>query len=317
MINSWDTTMVIKTCPLCGSTKYDVVAEYGEIGSAQYDCKFVRCSNCDHYFTIISNEINFEDCYGSGQYSVIDTRNSAFDKILFFDDLLIIKTISKLKFLEKKSLLDFGCGKGRFIYNASRYGWKVKGIETAEKRAEYGANIYGLDISTCEYFKGKIDGGPFSVITILHVLEHLSKPKAILKELLANNLYENGLMVIEVPLFGSLQSKIAGKQWLHLDPPHHLSHFTKCRLFALLDELRLVPIHYEYFSISLGILGMIQSLMNFLGYKKMIISELKFKRTKRLMLSILFALPISFFLEISANLFSNGGIIRVYCKKII
>lgn len=306
--------MIYKKCPLCGSSKYKIVERYGEIGSAQYDCRMVRCNSCGHYFTEIAKDIDLEELYSRGQYTVIDTRKSLFDRILFIDDLLIIKKLSKLN-VSERTLLDFGCGKGRFIQRASKYGWKVKGIETAKKRAEFGINAYGLDISTCEYKTGLIDGGPFNVITMFHVLEHLSKPKELLCELVENNLTQNGFIVIEVPLFGSLQSRVAKKRWIHLDSPHHLSHFSKTKLFALLDDLKLKPVRCEYLSIHLGILGMAQSFMNFFGYNKVIISELKFRRTKRLMISILLALPIAFFLEISASLLNNGGVIRVYCKR--
>lgn len=307
--------MINKKCPLCGSTKYKIVEQYGEIDSTAYDCRIVCCNSCNHYFTEIASDIDIKALYSSGQYTVIDTRESLIDKILFFDDLLIIKKLSLLN-VSERTLLDFGCGKGRFIKNASKYSWKVKGIETAKERADFGINEYGLSISTSEYKTGLIESGPFNVITMFHVLEHLSNPKELISELIENNLTQNGFIVIEVPLFGSLQSRIAKNRWLHLDPPHHLSHFTKTKLFGLLDELKLRPVMYEYLSIHLGMLGMVQSFMNFFGYNKMIISELKFRRTKRLIFLVLLTLPAAFFFEILASLSKNGGVIRVYCKRI-
>jgi len=121
-------------------------------------------------------------------------------------------------------------------------------------------------------------------------------------------------VVIEVPLFESLQSKIAGKYWLHLDPPLHISHFTKSVLLNFLDELNLKPIKFQYFSIHLGMLGMVQSLMSLFGYRKMIISELKFRRTKRLMVAVCSVLPVALLLESVAVLLKRGGVFRVYCK---
>jgi SAM-dependent methyltransferase len=101
------------------------------------------------------------------------------------------------------------------------YGWQGQGIETGKKRAEFGQNVYGLKINTLEYHGGLVDGGLFDAITLFHVLEHLRNPKAVMEELVKSNLKDGGLLVIEVPNFGSLQSKIAGKYWLHLDPPLH------------------------------------------------------------------------------------------------
>lgn len=301
-------------CPLCGSNKNIIVERYGKIGPPQFNCKMVQCNSCEHYFSYITQDIDFDQLYGEGAYKVIDTRGSISDKILSIDDRMIIWQLSKLK-VSNKTLLDFGCGKGQFIHRALKYGWKVKGIETAKKRAEFGINEYGLNISTREYKTGLVDGAPFNVITLFHVLEHLPKPKELLKEFVDNNLTQNGYFIIEVPLFKSIQSKIAGKRWIHLDPPLHISHFTKSSLIKLLGDLNLKPVKYEYFSIHLGVLGMVQSVMNLFGYNKMIISELKFRRTKRLVISILLVLPLAFFLELLAVIFNKGGVIRVYCNR--
>jgi hypothetical protein len=59
---------------------------------------------------------------------------------------------------------------------------------------------------------------------------------------------------------------------------------------------------------------MVQALMSVFGYRKMIISELKFRRTRRLIFSILLVLPLAIILEFLAVPFSKGGVIRVYCK---
>lgn len=301
-------------CPLCNSNKYMAVKGYKQIGPSQYKSRLVYCCFCGHYFLNFISSFDLNKLYNEGAYKIIDTRGSIYDKVISFDDKSILRQLHKLK-IKEKTLLDFGCGKGQFIYRASKYGWKVKGIETARNRAEFGKNKYGLDIRTSEYRSGLVNDTPFNVITLFHVLEHLPRPKELLKELLDNNLVQDGYLVIEVPLFKSLQSKIAGKRWIHLDPPLHISHFTKSSLLKLLRELNYNPIKYEYFSIHLGILGMVQSIMSLFGYKKMIISELKFKKSKRLIISILLVLPFAFILEFLATICRKGGIIRVYCKK--
>jgi len=305
--------MMNNACPLCGSDKSIVIEQYGIIGSAQYGCKLARCSACGHYFTQIGQDVNFEQLYNEGQYEIIDTRGSLFEKIVSFDDDVIIRQLSKLP-LSQKTLLDFGCGKGQFMHRALKYGWRVQGVETGKKRADFGKKIYGLNISTSEYETGLVNGGPFNVITLFHVLEHLRNPTILLNELVRNNLTPQGYVVIEVPLFESLQSKIAGKWWVHLDPPLHISHFTKGALVKLLDDLGLKPVKFGSFSIRLGVLGMVQALMSVFGYRKMIISELKFSRTRRLIFSILLVLPLAIILEFLAVLFNKGGVIRVYCK---
>lgn len=305
----------MKVCPMCDSSNYKIVMKFDQIWKQHTACELVVCGHCRHFFSLISEDINVQKLYSGGQYTVLDSRNSLFDKLFSIDDMRIIRQLSKLVLLEKK-ILDFGCGKGRFLHAARTQGWKTKGIETATARAEFGINEYQLDISMYNYDSGLIADGPFNVITIFHVIEHLTNPKKLLGNLIKDNLEKNGLLVIEVPLFGSLQAKIAKKQWIHLDPPRHISHFTKSNLTKLINDLGLQPIRYEYCSIHNGILGMVQSIMSFFGYRKNIIFELKFNRTIPLMLLLIAVIPVASLLELAAVFFKNGGIVRVYCRRI-
>lgn len=301
-------------CPLCGSSKYLVQELYKTIGVPAHKCRIVCCNDCSHTYTEVLGDIDYDKLYAEGNYEIIDTRGSFFDKLLSIDYSIILRQLLKLNIVNM-TILDFGCGKGQFLHRAQMCGCKVKGVETAKNRAEFGRNKYDLDIISDEYISGQIDGSPFDVITLFHVLEHLPNPKKLLSELIENNLTPNGYLIIEVPLFNSTQSKIGGKRWIHLDPPLHISHFTKHTLSNLISELKLNPIRYEYFSIHLGILGMVQSIMCFCGYKKMIIHELKFNRTIKLMMVIILLLPIACFLEVLSVILNRGGVVRVYCQR--
>jgi|GEM_PF-351189 len=304
-------------CPLCGTENDNSKILYKiqktiESGNC-FTINVICCKTCSHHFSKFTDHINIEKLYSGGNYELLDTRGSLFDKIMTFDDNLVLRQLSHFRGSGNK-LLDFGCGKGRFIHNAAKHGWKVFGVETAKARAEFGKKLYKLDINTLEYNGGRVKGGPFNAITIFHVLEHLSNPKDLLDKLLHNNLAKDGYAVIEVPSFKSLQSKMAGKYWLHLDPPLHISHFSESSLLNLLNELNIRPIRISYLSLNSGMLGMVQSLMALLGYRKNIIAELKFRRTKRLMLAVCSLLPAAIILECAAILFKKGGVLRVYCK---
>jgi SAM-dependent methyltransferase len=302
------------TCPLCDSNKNTIVEHYGTIGPAEYESVLVRCDSCGHYFTENQRPVDFERLYSEGAYELIDTRGSLFEKVVSFDDRFIVWQLNNLC-RPRKTLLDFGCGKGQFMRCASSLGWQVRGVETGKTRAEFGTNVYGLTISTAQYEKGPLEGSPFDAVTLFHVLEHLDKPKNLIKELVDSNLTQGGYFVIEVPLFDSLQSRIAGKRWIHLDPPLHISHFTKDALVRFVGDAGLRPVKIGSFSVRLGLLGMVQALMSVFGYKKMIITELKFRRTKSLMLAIALVLPAAVILELFAVLFNKGGVIRVYCER--
>ena len=112
----------------------------------------------------------------------------------------------------------------------------------------------------------------------------------------------------------SWQSKIAKHRWIHLDPPIHLSHYSKQNLLELIRSLNLTPSRYSTFSAPLGILGMCQAFLSRLGYNGKLIEDLKFNRTPKLLASIALVFPVAATLEFIAVLFRKGGIIRVYFK---
>jgi SAM-dependent methyltransferase len=239
-----------------------------------------------------------------------------FGRLISFDGNSILRQLARIKSLKKGgALLDFGCGKGVFLNLAAEQGWRTIGIETAPKRADFARTNYGLDVIPDEYSGGKIPIGPFDVITLFHVLEHLTDPRELLKTLVDQNLKPDGVLIVEVPRFDSLQSAVAGSAWIHLDPPRHLSHFSTATLARLIRDLGLQVVASSQSSIHNGLLGMTQGIVSRLGYKKMLIEELKLRRTASLLLMVSAVLPFALALELFAGLFGRGGVVRLYCSR--
>jgi len=86
-------------------------------------------------------------------------------------------------------------------------------------------------------------------------------------------------------------------------------------LEKLLIDINLEPLKTTSFSFHLGVLGMVDSLLKRLGYRKNIIYELKNKKSKTLILMIALLLPLAFIIERLASLFRKGGIIRIYLVR--
>jgi 2-polyprenyl-3-methyl-5-hydroxy-6-metoxy-1,4-benzoquinol methylase len=298
-------------CPLCNSANYKII--YGHL--KQYpELKIVKCSDCRHIYTFSENNVDESNLYSEGVYKIEGDQKSIFDRILNWEYKKVIKHINRIK-PARRSLLDFGCGKGKFASVAQNNGWNVKGVETAKERADHAKKIYGLDVNSDLYSTGKISPSGFDVITLFHVLEHLPAPKILLSELIKNNLNKDGLVVIEVPNFKSLQRKIAGKNWLHLDPSRHVSHFTSTELDKIGEESDLKLVRTGSFSFHLGVLGMTDSFLKLFGYRKNIIPDLKNKKKLLLMAAILFILPFSFLLEALMVTVGKGGIVRMFFIK--
>jgi 2-polyprenyl-3-methyl-5-hydroxy-6-metoxy-1,4-benzoquinol methylase len=94
--------------------------------------------------------------------------------------------------LLNRKVLDFGCGTAGFIRKAQSLVTEISGVEPERRVREHwgdAVNIYGsLEDVGCGY----------DLITAFHVVEHLTDPRAMLKELAAR-LSDTGTLVLEVP----------------------------------------------------------------------------------------------------------------------
>ena len=98
-----------------------------------------------------------------------------------------------LSSIKGKKILDFGCGNGGFLKWAGSVASYAVGIEIETRLKTYfkenQLTVYN-DIDSIE--------DHFDVITLFHVLEHISDPVGLLKQL-SKKLKEKGCIIIEVP----------------------------------------------------------------------------------------------------------------------
>ncbi|MBW3467527.1 class I SAM-dependent methyltransferase [Arthrospiribacter ruber] len=292
-------------CPLC-HTPPSLATEDGSL---------VKCAACQLNWTFLPTEFDPEALYQDEVYAVVDNRNSVFEKIIFREAKKVIQTVRKHSKSNAIKCLDFGSGKGQFLLQAKHAGWKGVGVETSIPRAEFARNMYGLNIHQSYYEGGKIEGGEYDFISLFHVLEHLPEPIPLLDKLCKENLKKDGLLLIEVPNLASWQAKMAGKDWMHLDIPKHLSHWDEDLLVSEVEKLGFRKITSQYFSIHLGVLGMLRSLLGKIGYRGNIIFDLKNRRSQALLFKIALLMPLAFLLEMLSTLLGKGGVMRIYFKK--
>jgi 2-polyprenyl-3-methyl-5-hydroxy-6-metoxy-1,4-benzoquinol methylase len=131
-------------------------------------------------------------------------------------------------------LLDVGCGTGEFLNHMKKAGWQVEGLERDENASSWARNHWSIDVRT-----GSVDDlgdkrGVFDVVTLWHVLEHVYNPLHAV-EILADALSSRGLLIVAAPNVAGVDSRFYQANWIALDLPRHVNHFSARSLVHLLS----------------------------------------------------------------------------------
>ena len=176
------------SCYLCQNDKY--TTRPGSVRDNK-DINILECDNCGLVFLSSFNHIKKSHYEDSGMH---DREALDIDKWLETteeDDKRRYQFVKEK--ITNKAVLDFGCGIGGFLNLVKNSASKADGVEL-EKALQSSFKQRKLNVfSNLSLVRGKYD-----VITAFHVVEHLEKPKEILKQL-SKFLTEDGEMIIEVP----------------------------------------------------------------------------------------------------------------------
>ncbi|WP_339710891.1 class I SAM-dependent methyltransferase [uncultured Kriegella sp.] len=198
---------------------------------------------------------DIERYYESENYiSHSDSRKSLLEKTYQF--VKRVTLFQKVKLVDRyvqddKSILDIGAGTGDFLFAAAQKGWTISGVEPnseARKRAFQKSVVLSSDIESVMHRK-------YKVITLWHVLEHLSDlENQILK--MISLLEERGVLVVAVPNFNSYDAKYYQEYWAAYDVPRHLWHFSRNAIKKLfhkhgMEVVETRPMVFDSFYVSL------------------------------------------------------------------
>jgi len=161
-------------------------------------------------------------------------------------------------------VLDVGCGRGLFLRMLRDCGYDVRGTELSAATA---ANCDpGIPIDVGELRPGMYDPGSFDLICMWHVLEHMRRPDVALQaawEALA----PGGRLLLAVPNFASMQSRLGGEMWFHLDLPRHIFQFTPDTLQRLVEDRGFVIESCRTGQWEMDPFGLLQTGLNRLGLR--------------------------------------------------
>lgn len=145
-----------------------------------------------------------------------------------------LKRLRRIITTPKPTVLDLGCGTGVFLGEASRLGWNVSGIEVSPYAASV-AQQRGLNVSCGPVDEASIESGPFDVVTLWDVIEHLRDPLATLRAASAA-LREGGVVALSTGDIESFAARLSGSRWHLFNLPEHLFFFSRDSLTRMLED---------------------------------------------------------------------------------
>jgi len=198
----------------------------------------VRCSACALVFVdpVPPGAVDHAS-YGAAYYEPWQERREERARIRMWR--------RRLRLLEARrgrgALLDAGCGDGLFLKVARDAGWSVEGIEFSPEGARRSSHRLGRPVAVGDLAAVSGLRGPFDVVTLWHVLEHLVSPSSLLDAARAR-LRPGGLLVAAVPNLDNLPMRAAYRVARGRPLPlyeegarePHLSHFSPVTLREVL-----------------------------------------------------------------------------------
>jgi SAM-dependent methyltransferase len=151
-------------------------------------------------------------------------------------------------------LLDVGCGSGEILLALREVGWNCHGVEVSEHAVSAARSAGLTSVELGEFPELDYPTDSFDVVRFWHSLEHVRSPRLYLSEAW-RVLRPNGRLLIGVPNFASLLSRMFRGQWFYLDVPRHLWHFDAKSLSRLVSETGFQIQSVGYVTPSTPILG--------------------------------------------------------------
>jgi 2-polyprenyl-3-methyl-5-hydroxy-6-metoxy-1,4-benzoquinol methylase len=164
---------------------------------------------------------------------------------------------------ERGRVLDVGCGRGLTLAALRELGLEPYGVEQSDEAAWHAREVLHLDVST-DLFAEHLEPGTFRGVFFWHSLEHIRRADLAI-ERAAQLLAPGGALCVAVPNSDSLQARVFGRHWFHLDVPRHYHHFTHQTLTQLLARFSLGVESVEEMNLEQNPYGVIQSALNKAG----------------------------------------------------
>lgn len=310
-------------CPVCDNPKFRTLYS-GQILFS--DINLIQCEKCrltcthplptDEIFQLYGIDFYYGKEKSKFSFFLQEVRNKLMKLRAGHFMALIPDSITT------PNVLDIGCAEGRLLKAFHDYGCRCWGIE----HAAYPLQRF-LKEDSIKYQQGDLQTldlkeGSFDLVVLWHVLEHMDEPGAVLKRIY-RLLSPEGILVLAVPNFSSLEAKRFKDSWFHLDIPWHKYHFSDTTMECLIRKSDLRVIKLNTFCFEQGPYGLFQSILNKMGWAKNEFYEaLKGNRNNRRALQLIVQLFMAIILSIPCliagyleSLEGKGAILQYILSK--
>ena len=255
-------TVLEKSCPCCDSPRRPGLTDVRDPDGGQVFA-IDHCLHCGMGITVpIPNDLDaFYQQYHGGRHG-LTTR---------LCDWRRTRMVKRFADTASGRLLDVGCGEGTFLLSMRSKGWSVVGVDTHPQHARES----GLTVLTSLHQAAEL--APFDCITLWHALEHFPDANEAV-ESIRSLIRPDGLVVLAVPNYESVQAKCFGRHWLHLDVPRHVSHFTTNAVGRLAKKHGMTATRLRRTEFEYDLMGWVQSGLNAIGLPANLLLKLLMRR---------------------------------------
>lgn len=256
----------MSACVICGQQQATLVFTGGDrlYGTTPKDFDVVRCAGCgllrlDPQPTPEELRHYYPDNYWFAPNTDAASRlEELYRRVVLRDHVAFVARALRQANISGP-LLDAGCGGGLFLGLMRQRGFRVLGLDFSANAASIAWRQQGAP-AVC----AMLDRAPFpphsiGALTMFHVVEHLTDPRAYLTA--ARNLLQpNGRLIVQVPNANSWQAKILGRRWNGMDVPRHIYDYRDADLEKLLSSCGFAIVRKKYFSLRDNPAGLASSL---------------------------------------------------------
>lgn len=224
-------------CPMCGADKLDrLYTERQVLG-------VVRCQDCDLIY--VSPRLkNPEQVYwGDAEKYVNEARQIFAGRLPHHRDPNYLEDLNLVaRYKPAGDFLDVGTNMGFFLRHTRGRAWRAIGVDPSPTLSEIARKHFGLDVRTTFLEDAGFPDASFDVITMTDVFEHISAPRAMLREV-RRLLRPDGITYIKVPngLYNLAKQRMLErlgrtKAFDIWDAYEHVVHYSSVTLRKMLES---------------------------------------------------------------------------------